>query len=215
MPWTKALEGRSTLATASAARMVNGRTPLGAGPSRLRVRASVSSNFCDCASVQCCAPSISDHSSPAASASCGLIPSSRLPMPKRIRPRSRSPSTCTLFQGKGSRSESQAPSSSESSIPDTPCGRSSLATEPSLGSAGAKLPVSNRSSCSRHHARRIAPRRGSVLVATTSANARSRFQSAENAGFCGLGSCSSATLRSWSSLRSAIADGLGRLDDVR
>jgi len=185
-------------AAASAARVVRPRT--GPGVFRGRIassrRASSIRNRRDCSSLQCCAASTSDQNAPAASLLSGRVPRSRAPMPNSIRPRCRSAAACSSAQGNGARSGSHASSSCESSRPLIARGSKSLATACSRGSPGVARPSSNCSSRSRHQARRMAPSRGSLLVDTTSANARSRFHSAAIAGRMLRGSCSSATSRS-------------------
>jgi len=139
-------------------------------------------NSRDCRSVQCRAPSTSDHTAPKGSPSSARRPSSRAAIPKRISPRFwRAPATTSLH-GKGLSSASQQSSRADSSRPEIPRGISLLATACNRGSAGAERPWSNASRRSRHQANRIAPSSARLLVETTSANARSRFQSARKAG---------------------------------
>ena len=144
-------------------------------------------------SLQWRAPSTRDQSAPEAATS----PSAsrrHAPDPKRILPLSFRPSTCSIPQGNGSSNGSQPSSSLDN--PLIPRGTRFWATACNRGSAGASPVSSSWSRRSRHQARRMAPSRESLLVETTSANARSRPQRAENAGLSSRGSCSSATLRS-------------------
>ena len=184
------------------------------GISANEFRAAAQRTCRESASLQCRTPSTSDHKAPAACASSAAPPSSRAPTPKRMRPRSRSPSVCGSPHGNGSSNGNQASSSVESSSPLIPCANSSPDTACSRGSAGAGPPASSSWSRSRHHAMRIAPSAGCVVLVTMSANARSRCQSASKAGLTFDGVASSAVSRSRSSRLSAIADGLHRLDDL-
>ncbi len=130
-------------------------------------------------------------------------------------PAAQRPSACSPAQGNCWRSGSHASSSCDSSLPLTPRPSSWRAIALSRGSPGGASPASSSSNRSRHQASRIAPSAGSVVVATTSAIARSRFQSVANAGRTVRGIAASAVRRSESSVRSAIGDGLHRLDHLR
>jgi len=182
MPRATPLAGSRMLMMASAPRTVSGRNGRGTLPNRSIRSASLRSNWRDARSLQCIAPSSSDHSSPAVSASVGSPPSSRAPMSNSNRPRPFNASICSAPQGNDASSGSQESSSRDSSCPPRFRGSRSRATACNRGSGGGALPSSSSVSRSRHQARRIAASRGSELVDTTSANARSRFQSARNAG---------------------------------
>jgi len=175
---------------ASAPRTVMDRSCVGDPGGRLSIadRASVIRYSRDCGSLQWVAPSRSDHRAPADTASPASPPSNRAPIPNRICPRSFSPSAWAAFHGNGSNRGSQASSSVDNSPPVTPLGRSSASTACKRGSAGASSAESSDSRRSRHQASRTKPRLGSLLVATTSAKARSRLQSARNAGRTRAGS---------------------------
>ena len=212
MPRATPLAGSWMLTTAKAPRTVSDRNRRGTASERSIACASSRRNWREAASLQCMAASSSAHNLPAVCASGSSLPSMRAPMPKRSCPRRLSASACSSPQGNGANNESQNSSSWESSCPLMPRGRSSLAIACSRGSAGGALPSSSSSSRSRHHASRIAPSRGSLEVETTSPKARSKFQSAEKASLNPRGSCPRTVCRSGSSLRSAIGDGLHRLD---
>jgi len=135
-------------------------------------------------------------------------------MPKRILPRMTRASATKSSQGKGVSSATQQSSSCDSSAPVTPAGMRFSETARRCGSAGGSVPRSSSSRRSRHHARRIKPSCGVRVVETTSAKARSSSHSARRAGRTDSGAVHSAISRGRSSDRSAISDGLHRLDHV-
>jgi len=196
MPRAKPLVGSVIAGTAVAASTVSGRKTRGIFRESSMALASEKRKCADCSSLQWRAPSIRDQNAPAASASSGSPPSSRAPMANRIRPRSFNPSACASRQGKGCSSGSHASSRFDSSLPVTPRLSSCRAIALRRGSPRGNLSVSSSSRRSRHQAMRIAPSAGSVVVATTSAKARSRFQSVAKAGRTIDGNASSAVSRS-------------------
>lgn len=137
IPRANPLDGSRTLTTASALKTVNGRSLRDDVRETRNSRASSINFVRECGSLQCCAPSISDQSWPAASASSEVPPSKRAPIPNSKRPRSFRPSACASSHGNGSSNGSQPSSSRDSSPPLTPRGSSSRATAWRVGSAGA------------------------------------------------------------------------------
>ena len=184
-PTRVSLPLRSMSCAAIADKTVSGRISrenLG-GSSASAARAPFSRNSRDGASLQWAAPSASDQNAPAASAS-SRSPAEQAGRRRRTKfgPAIGDSPPATRPRGTAASSASHASSSCDNSLPLIPRLSSCRAIALRRGSPGGGFALSSSSNPSRHQARRIAPSAGSVVVATTSASARSRFQRVASAG---------------------------------